>query len=56
MGDYKKSNREKRLSPVSKAKHWCEGCDANYLHAGDRCRVCNTISGKRTLKKETNAR
>ncbi len=51
MDDYKKSNREKRLTPVFKGKHWCGGCAANYLQTSERCRIYNTISGKRTLKK-----
>lgn len=49
--DYRKTNREKVLSPKSKAMHWCEHCDRNYMPSGDKCGVCRKISGIRRLKK-----
>lgn len=55
MDEYKKSNREKRLSPKSKGAHWCDTCDAQLVYVGNRCRNCGAPSGK-TIKKETNAR
>lgn len=53
--DYKKTNRQKSLSPKSKSCGWCSGCDANYLTSWRKCEVCGTRNGSYRLKKEHNA-
>jgi len=52
--EYQKTNREKRLTPVSKGKYWC-GCDMNLVFVSQKCHVCGKRAGKITLKKEQNA-
>jgi len=57
MGDsveYKKSNREKRMTPKL-GRWWCDSCDRAEVAVGQKCPVCKNIQGgrKRTvLKKE----
>lgn len=53
--DYEKTNREKKLTPRKKGKHWCDGCDRNKVGCGESCDVCGALNGHRTIKKETNA-
>ena len=51
--DYKKSNRETRLSPKSHSLHWCDCCDRNKIHSGEMCRVCGHRDSVKRLKKDT---
>lgn len=50
--EYQKTNRQKRMSPHSGGPYWCTCCDAQLVHIGEKCRLCGTRAGKRTLKKE----
>lgn len=50
--DYEKSNREKKLTPKPHTRHWCDTCDANLVHAGEKCAVCGHRDSHRVLKKE----
>ena len=53
----KKSNREQAMTPVKKHKgSWCRNCDANLVHAGQKCDLCGAKPERKLLKKETNAR
>ena len=54
--EYKKSNREERLSPKRKRSHWCDRCDMDLVHIGEKCGACGFKGGVKTIKKETNAR
>lgn len=51
--DYKKSNRETRLSPKSHSLHWCYYCDRNQVHSGEMCGVCGHRDSVKRLKKDT---
>lgn len=53
--EYKKSNREKAMTPSKKGYGWCWGCDICLVGKGQKCPVCKTVAGHRTIKKETNA-
>ncbi len=37
---YHKKNRDYAKDPKSNTLHWCEYCDANLVHAGEKCGVC----------------
>lgn len=54
--EYARTNREQAMKPRLKGKFWCNHCDANLVGLGEKCAVCGKRSGKRTLKKESNAR
>ena len=51
---YKKTNREKRLTP-KKGRVWCGGCDSALVGEWEKCPKCGRRNGTRRLKKETNA-
>ena len=53
--EYVKTNREKKMTPSRRGRFWCRVCDASLVYIGQKCKVCGTINGKRTIKKETNA-
>ncbi|MBL4898745.1 MAG: hypothetical protein JKX76_03740 [Colwellia sp.] len=54
ISEYKKSNREKKLTSV-KGQYFC-GADCQIVSAGKKCPCCGTPVGKKTIKKETNAK
>jgi len=43
---YEPSNREKSRRPRGK-RYWCDKCDANHVHSGEKCGVCGHKSGKK---------
>ena len=51
--DYKKSNRQKRLTPKSSKAFWCTSCDRDLVHEGERCGTCGHVNGEKRLKKDT---
>jgi len=51
--DYKKSNRELRISPKSGAPYWCDYCDRDKVHEGKKCGTCGKVNGVKRLKKDT---
>jgi hypothetical protein len=52
--EYKKSNREKRMTPKSWL-FWCDSCDAQLVGSGSKCDNCGVINGSNVLKKETSS-
>ncbi len=53
--EYKKTNREKVMTPRKEGLFWCNNCDHFLVSLGQKCSFCKTIHGHRTIKKETNA-
>ena len=51
--DYKKTNREKRMSPTSDSASWCESCDKDKVYEGKKCNTCGALNGVKKLKKDT---
>jgi len=49
---HRKTNREKRLSPKSGAAYWCNYCDRDKVHEGDKCGTCGNRNGVKRLKKD----
>ena len=50
--EYKKSNREKRMSPKSGTIHWCGCCDRDMVYSGQKCGTCGNVDSFKRLKKE----
>ena len=53
--EYEKTNREKRLTPKTGGRYWCEHCDGALVGHGSKCPRCKKRNGKKTIKRETNA-
>lgn len=53
--EYRKSNREKRMSPKSDGRFWCYGCDDEQVYEGEKCSNCEFKHHTKTIKKETNS-
>ena len=50
--DYKKSNREKRMTPKG-GIFWCSYCDRDMVSNGSICETCGHREGTKRLKKDT---
>lgn len=48
------TNRDRTNAPRS-GLHWCGGCDANLVGAGERCRVCRNVARPHVMAKDTSA-
>jgi hypothetical protein len=48
----RKINRIKRKqSSLTSGKHWCDGCDANLVHANEKC-PCGWHPGNQVKKRD----
>lgn len=47
-----KRNREQATYPITSGRVWCEKCDANLIHVGEKCNVCNTKWKTKHRKKQ----
>lgn len=45
-------NRIVRRKPHRNRAHWCDGCDAQLLHDGQRCPNCGYHDGNKTTDKK----
>lgn len=49
----RKINRIKRKqSSLSSNRHWCDGCDANLVHANEKCSHCGWRPGDQVKKRD----
>lgn len=47
-----KTNRIKsKQSSLKKGEYWCSNCDANKIHAGEKCSVCGYHDKANHIKK-----
>ncbi|AGH31906.1 hypothetical protein VPIG_00048 [Vibrio phage PWH3a-P1] len=48
---YHKSNRDQATDPKSHTLHWCDVCDRDMVHAGEKCSVCGHRDESKRRKK-----
>jgi len=50
MREQWEDNRELKRRP-KRGKHWCNGCDANLIWDGQKCKVCGSRDVRKRSKK-----
>ena len=55
---HSKTNRQKKMSPITCPPMWCARCDREVVRVGHKCNGCGYYNGpkKRQLRKDTSSR